>query len=150
MHMKTDDRNGGARDAPEAVAEQTAPVNIQIFVSHRIDLNAELIDNPLYVPVRCGAVYDRREKVSILGDDTGDNISEKRLSFCEFTVLGLEKRGCRLLRAVPLPAVPVVCQTAVQPGERAQHDRSASADPVGRGQIRAAGRGGDATGDCAV
>ena len=86
MHMKTDDRNGGARDAPEAVAEQTAPVNIQIFVSHRIDLNAELIDNPLYVPVRCGAVYDRREKVSILGDDTGDNISEKRLSFCEFTV----------------------------------------------------------------
>ena len=61
--------------------------DIKIFVSHRIDLDSETIDNPLYIPVRCGAVYDERENVDMLGDDTGDNISEKRNSFCELTVL---------------------------------------------------------------
>lgn len=60
--------------------------DIKIFVSHRIDLDSETIDNPLYIPVRCGAVYDERENVDMLGDDTGDNISEKRNSFCELTV----------------------------------------------------------------
>lgn len=61
--------------------------DIKIFVSHRIDLDSETIDNPLYIPVRCGSVYDERENVTMLGDDTGDNISEKRNNFCEFTVL---------------------------------------------------------------
>ena len=61
--------------------------DIKIFVSHRIDLDSETIANPLYIPVRCGAVYDERENVTMLGDDTGDNISEKRNSFCELTVL---------------------------------------------------------------
>ena len=61
--------------------------DIKIFVSHRIDLDSETIDNPLYIPVRCGAVYDERENVTMLGDDTGDNISEKRMSYCELTVL---------------------------------------------------------------
>lgn len=63
--------------------------DIKIFVSHRIDLDSETIDNPLYIPVRCGAVYDERTEEEIggmLGDDTGDNISEKRNSFCELTV----------------------------------------------------------------
>lgn len=61
--------------------------DIKIFVSHRIDKESETIDNPLYIPVRCGAVFDEREDVAMLGDDTGDNISEKRLSFCEYTVM---------------------------------------------------------------
>ena len=60
--------------------------DIKIFVSHRIDLDSETIDNPLYIPVRCGAVYDEREDITMLGDDTGDNISEKRMSYCELTV----------------------------------------------------------------
>ena len=60
--------------------------DIKIFVSHRIDMEAETIDNPLYVNVRCGAVYDKRENIDMLGDDTGDNISEKRESFNELTV----------------------------------------------------------------
>lgn len=60
--------------------------NIQIFVSHRIDIDSELVDNPVYVPVRCGAVFDSENPMEILGDDTGDNISERRMSFCEFTV----------------------------------------------------------------
>ncbi len=59
--------------------------DIKIFVSHRIDIESELIDNSIYVPVRCGAIFDKRE-MNILGDDTGDNISEKRMSFSEFTV----------------------------------------------------------------
>ena len=61
-------------------------VDIKIFVSYRIDINSEIIKNPLYYPVRCGAIYDNTKIVDILGDDTGENISEHRLSFCEFTV----------------------------------------------------------------
>lgn len=60
--------------------------NIQIFVSHRIDIESELINNPIYVPVRCGAVFDEQNTMNILGDDTGENISDRRMSFCEFTV----------------------------------------------------------------
>ncbi|MDR0643885.1 MAG: DUF4422 domain-containing protein, partial [Treponema sp.] len=61
--------------------------DIKIFVSHRIDKDSETINNPLFYPVRCGAVFDEREdKPNIPGDDTGDNISEKRLSYCELTV----------------------------------------------------------------
>ena len=60
---------------------------ICIFVSHRIDIESELVDNPLYIPVRCGAVFDDKNPMKILGDDTGENISEKRMSFCEFTPL---------------------------------------------------------------
>lgn len=60
--------------------------NIKIFVSHRIDINSELVHNPLYVPVRCGAVFDSQNPMGILGDDAGDNISDRRMSFCEFTV----------------------------------------------------------------
>lgn len=60
--------------------------DIKIFVSRRIDLDSEIIDNPLYIPVRCGAVFDKNES-EFLGDDTGDNISEKRMSYCELTVI---------------------------------------------------------------
>ena len=60
--------------------------DIKIFSSHRIDLDSETVYNPLYIPVRCGTVFDERKDNAMLGDDTGDNISEKRESFCEFTV----------------------------------------------------------------
>ena len=59
---------------------------IKIFVSHRIDRNSVLIQNPLYIPIRCGAVFDEKDPRGLLGDDTGDNISPKRQTFCEFTV----------------------------------------------------------------
>jgi len=61
--------------------------DIKIFVSQRIDLESKCVDNPLYIPVRCGAVYDTNENSNRLGDNTGDNISEKRLSYCELTVM---------------------------------------------------------------
>ncbi len=60
--------------------------DIKIFVSHRIDVNSILIDNPLYLPVRCGAVFDKEKPRAIQGDNSGDNISARRKSFCEFTV----------------------------------------------------------------
>ena len=67
------------------VKENKKP-DIKIFVSHRIDMEAETIDNPLYVNVRCGAVFDKRENVDMLGDNTGENISEKRNMYNELTV----------------------------------------------------------------
>lgn len=59
---------------------------IKIYVSHRFDINSYIINNSLYIPVRCGAVYDKTNKLGIAGDNSGDNISIKRNSFCEFTV----------------------------------------------------------------
>lgn len=67
----------------------TARPIIKIFVSHRTDMVNETINNPLYVNVRCGAVYDKRnpdEYGHMLGDDTGDNISEKKYKYSELTV----------------------------------------------------------------
>ena len=61
-------------------------LDIKIFPTHRIDVKSELIDNPLFYPVRCGAVFDGDAHPAIQGDDTGDHISEKRMSYCEFTV----------------------------------------------------------------
>lgn len=64
----------------------TEKPDIKIFVSHRIDFDAQTVENPLFIPVRCGAIFDNRESPEMLGDDTGKQISEKRLSFCELTV----------------------------------------------------------------
>lgn len=60
--------------------------DIKIFVSHRIEFESETIPNELYYNVRCGAVDDQRENIVMPGDDTGENISDRRLSFGEFTV----------------------------------------------------------------
>lgn len=60
--------------------------DIKIFVSNRIDQDSITIDDSIYIPVRCGAIYDKRENIEMLGDDTGDNISEKRMYLNELTV----------------------------------------------------------------
>lgn len=59
---------------------------IKIFVSRRIDVDSVAVDNPLYLPIRCGAVFDPDKNPVFQGDDIGTNISDKRMSFCEFTV----------------------------------------------------------------
>lgn len=59
--------------------------DLKIFVSHRIDLDSKKIDESIYFPVRCGAYFDPNIN-TIIGDDTGDNISHKRDSYCELTV----------------------------------------------------------------
>lgn len=60
--------------------------NIKVFVSNRIDLESEQFESEILIPIRCGAVFDKRENIELLGDDSGDNISERRMSFCELTV----------------------------------------------------------------
>ncbi|MGM9579679.1 MAG: DUF4422 domain-containing protein [Anaerovibrio sp.] len=62
-------------------------MDIKLFISHRIDRNSPIIVNNIFTPIYCGATYkvDRWSK-GIIGDNTGDNISSKRESFCEFTV----------------------------------------------------------------
>ncbi|MCE5212737.1 MAG: DUF4422 domain-containing protein [Deltaproteobacteria bacterium] len=60
--------------------------DIKIFVSHRIELYSETVNNPLYYNVRCGAVDDHRKNVAMPGDNTGNHISARRVSFGEFTV----------------------------------------------------------------
>lgn len=60
--------------------------DIKIFVSHRIDLNSECIDNALYCPLRCGAAADNKNLSGLPGDDSGDNISAQSEYFSEFTV----------------------------------------------------------------
>ena len=80
------EENNSKQEIKSKETKENKKPDIKIFVSHRIDMEAETIDNPLYVNVRCGAVFDKRENVEMLGDNTGDNISEKRESFCELTV----------------------------------------------------------------
>jgi len=58
---------------------------ISIFVSHRIDLKCELVNNPIYKHINCGEIYNK-SKSDLMGDNTGDNISHLRDSFCELTV----------------------------------------------------------------
>ena len=61
--------------------------NIKICVSHRIDLDSTVIKNDIFLPVYCGATYKKDKwNKDIIGDNTGNNISEKRMSFCELTV----------------------------------------------------------------
>lgn len=61
---------------------------IKIFVSRRLDVNSTVVSNSIYIPVICGAVYvkNKIQTIKILGDNTGENISSRRNSFCEFTV----------------------------------------------------------------
>lgn len=59
---------------------------IKIFVSHRIDKSCETVSNPLFYPMRCGAVFDRQENSAMAGDHTGAHISHKHPYLSELTV----------------------------------------------------------------
>lgn len=59
---------------------------IKIFVSRRIDIDSYIVNNPIFQDVRCGAFYDNKPSL-YLGDNTGDNISDLRIPFCEMTVM---------------------------------------------------------------
>lgn len=67
---------------------------IKIFVSNRIDLDSKQIPNPLFIPIRCGAFFDKRKNVTMLGDNTGDNISNQRMELSELTVLYWAWKNC--------------------------------------------------------
>lgn len=62
-------------------------MNIKLFVSYRIDLDSKIIKNKIITPVYCGSIYKKNNwHKDIISDNTGNNISEKRMSFCELTV----------------------------------------------------------------
>lgn len=62
-------------------------MKIKLFVSHRIDTDSFVIKNDIIIPVYCGAVYKKDKwNKDIIGDNTGDNISELRMNFNELTV----------------------------------------------------------------
>ena len=58
--------------------------NIKIFVTHTPNRKSQMIENNIFQHIVAGAVYNKGE-VSILADNTGDNISEKNKSYCELT-----------------------------------------------------------------
>lgn len=60
--------------------------NIYIGCSYRIDQDTYKISNEMIHPIRCGACFDQINRNNIPGDNTGDNISNKRNSYCELTV----------------------------------------------------------------
>ncbi len=61
--------------------------NIGIYVAHTSGQNNQTINNPLFVNVRGGAINDNRKNITMLGDDTGDNISELNKNFSEYSVI---------------------------------------------------------------
>lgn len=61
-------------------------MKVKIFCSYRIDITTKEVSSGVLTPVRCGACYDSRKDCSIIGDNSGENISEKRLPYCEGTV----------------------------------------------------------------
>ena len=61
--------------------------DIKIFVSNRTDMESRAVPNDIFVPIRCGAALDKRKNIDLLGDDTGDNISLKKKSYSELTVM---------------------------------------------------------------
>lgn len=61
--------------------------DIKIFVSHTAGSDNETIDNPLFINVRGGAVFDKTAEPVLPGDDTGDNISELNRHFSEYSVI---------------------------------------------------------------
>ena len=60
---------------------------LKIFVSHRNDVDNVVVDNPLFCPVRSGALFDKSGSKQLMqGDNSGDNISGKNFSYSELTV----------------------------------------------------------------
>ena len=61
----------------------------------------------MYLPVQMGHAI--HPGIGYIGDDTGENISERNGNFCELRpVLGGQKPGFRLYRHRALP--PLLCQ----------------------------------------
>lgn len=72
-------------------------LDIKIYVSQRIDVPSTWPRESVYIPVKCGACYiaDAQGAQEIQGDNTGENISEKRLTFNELTVQYWAWKNCR-------------------------------------------------------
>lgn len=67
---------------------------IKIFVSHRRDMNSEIINNPIYCNVVCGSALIKNLNGKC-ADNLGDNISEKAPYYSEFTVQYWAWKNCK-------------------------------------------------------
>ena len=60
---------------------------IKCFISMRTDMkNVNYVNNPLYIPIFCGAIFLDKKDEGIIRDDVGINISNKKEYLSEFTV----------------------------------------------------------------
>jgi len=60
---------------------------IKCFVSMRIDMkNVNIVENPIYIPMFCGAIFFESENSKISRDDTKANISDRKEYLSEFTI----------------------------------------------------------------
>ncbi len=62
-------------------------MEVKIIVSHRVGVDADIVDNPIYLNIRAGAALAQNLDDPLQGDNTGDNISERVASLCEYTPL---------------------------------------------------------------
>ncbi len=61
-------------------------MDLKIFVTHTSNKNDETIKNPLYVDVVAGAVNQKKTMPEgFVGDNTGENISDKNKYYCELS-----------------------------------------------------------------
>lgn len=67
-------------------ARNDTRAKISILVSYRLDIPSVIVPNPLYLPVRSGAYFDKAKDSRIRGDDTGENISRYQHYFSELSV----------------------------------------------------------------
>ena len=59
---------------------------IKIFVSQRTDKDSYLVKNDIFQNIYCGAYEKKKFQNGIIGDNTGDNISDKKYLLSELTV----------------------------------------------------------------
>ena len=71
---------------------QAAPV-IKLFVSSH-EKDVAFPDCPLIEPIQVGAALATEHFPGMIGDDTGDNISELNRSFCELTAQYWAWKNC--------------------------------------------------------
>lgn len=67
---------------------------IAIFVSHRNDTESVILQNPLFIPIKCGAFALDESECPMLRDDSGENISRKKDFYSELTVQYWAWKNC--------------------------------------------------------
>lgn len=60
--------------------------DIKICVSTMLKLNSKCIESPMYINVQSGAIFDEYVSDKLVGDNTGDNISNRNRNYSELSV----------------------------------------------------------------
>lgn len=62
-------------------------MEVKIIVSHRLGVDADVVNNPIYFNVRAGAALSEDHHDTLQGDNIGENISDRANSLCEYAPL---------------------------------------------------------------